>query len=136
MAFELPPLPYAKDALEPHMSAKTLDFHHGKHHQAYVTNLNNLLKDSPLANESLEGVIKASANREVASQQLQTLYALSEIQAKAILEMQLQRLTGLEKEKILSELKARPVYFVAEHNLKSAETSHRADDPPTRSAAE
>jgi superoxide dismutase, Fe-Mn family len=61
MAFELPPLPYAKDALEPHMSAKTLDFHYGKHHQAYVTNLNNLLKDSPLANESLEAVIKASA---------------------------------------------------------------------------
>ena len=64
MAFELPPLPYAKDALEPHMSAKTLDFHHGKHHQAYVTNLNNLLKDSPLAHESLEGVIKASAKDE------------------------------------------------------------------------
>jgi Fe-Mn family superoxide dismutase len=61
MAFELPPLPYAKDALEPHMSAKTLDFHYGKHHQAYVTNLNNLLKDSPLAKESLEAVIKASA---------------------------------------------------------------------------
>jgi superoxide dismutase, Fe-Mn family len=64
MAFELPPLPYAKDALEPHMSAKTLDFHHGKHHQAYVTNLNNLLKDSPLAKESLEAIIKASAKDE------------------------------------------------------------------------
>ncbi len=64
MAFELPPLPYAKDALEPHMSAKTLDFHYGKHHQAYVTNLNNLLKDSPLAKESLEAVIKASAKDE------------------------------------------------------------------------
>jgi DNA gyrase subunit A len=55
--------------------------------------------------DEIIAVIKASANREVASQQLQTLYSLSEIQAKAILEMQLQRLTGLEKEKILSELK-------------------------------
>ena len=64
MAFELPPLPYPKNALEPHMSAKTLEFHYGKHHQAYVTNLNNLLKDSPLAKESLEGVIKASAKDE------------------------------------------------------------------------
>ena len=54
--------------------------------------------------DEIIAVIKASANREVASQQLQQLYALSEIQAKAILEMQLQRLTGLEKEKILAEL--------------------------------
>jgi len=61
MAFELPPLPYAKDALAPHISAQTLEFHHGKHHQAYVTNLNNLLKDSPLANESLENIIKTTA---------------------------------------------------------------------------
>jgi superoxide dismutase, Fe-Mn family len=64
MAFELPPLPYAKDALEPHMSARTLDFHHGKHHQAYVTALNNLIKDSPLATQPLEAVIKASAKDE------------------------------------------------------------------------
>ncbi|MBX3516858.1 MAG: superoxide dismutase [Rhodospirillales bacterium] len=61
MAFELPPLPYAKDALAPHISANTLDFHHGKHHNAYVTNLNNLTKDTPLASESLEGVIRAVA---------------------------------------------------------------------------
>ena len=61
MAFELPPLPYDKSALEPHMSAKTLEFHHGKHHQAYVTNLNNLLKDSPLASKPLEAVIKETA---------------------------------------------------------------------------
>ena len=48
MAFELPPLPYPKNALEPHTSAQTLDFHHGKHHQAYVTNLNNLVKGTPM----------------------------------------------------------------------------------------
>ncbi len=46
MALELPALPYAYDALEPHMSRETLEFHHDKHHQAYVTNGNNLLKDS------------------------------------------------------------------------------------------
>jgi Fe-Mn family superoxide dismutase len=61
MAFELPPLPYAANALEPHISANTFSFHHGKHHNAYVTNLNNLLKDSPLAGKSLEEIIKASA---------------------------------------------------------------------------
>jgi len=60
MAFELPPLPYAKNALEPHMSANTLDFHHGKHHQAYVTNLNNLTKDTPMASQSLEAIIRAT----------------------------------------------------------------------------
>jgi superoxide dismutase, Fe-Mn family len=62
MAFELPPLPYDKTALEPHISARTLEFHHGKHHQTYVTNLNNLTKDSPLATKSLEEIIKASAS--------------------------------------------------------------------------
>jgi Fe-Mn family superoxide dismutase len=61
MVFELPPLPYAANALEPHISANTLGFHHGKHHNAYVTNLNNLLKDSPLAGKSLEDVIQAVA---------------------------------------------------------------------------
>ncbi|HTZ78667.1 MAG TPA: superoxide dismutase [Stellaceae bacterium] len=64
MAFELPSLPYDKSALEPVMSAKTLEFHHGKHHQAYVTNLNNLIKDTPLASQSLEEIIKASAKDE------------------------------------------------------------------------
>jgi Fe-Mn family superoxide dismutase len=61
MPFELPPLPYAKSALEPHISANTLDFHHGKHHQAYVTNLNNLTKESALASQSLEEVIRGTA---------------------------------------------------------------------------
>ena len=61
MAFELPALPYAKDALAPHISANTLDFHHGKHHNAYVTNLNNLTKDTALAQRSLEEVIADAA---------------------------------------------------------------------------
>jgi Fe-Mn family superoxide dismutase len=64
MAFELPPLPYSKDALEPHTSARTLEFHHDKHHAAYVTNLNNLVKDTPLASKSLEEVIHATAKDE------------------------------------------------------------------------
>ena len=61
MAFELPPLPYAKDALAPHMSAETLEFHHGKHHQAYVTNLNNLIKGTEFENMSLEDIIRKSS---------------------------------------------------------------------------
>ena len=61
MSFELPSLPYANDALAPYMSSETLDFHHGKHHQTYVTNLNNLLKDHELQSSSLEDiVVKAS----------------------------------------------------------------------------
>lgn len=61
MAFELPPLPYEMDALESSgMSAKTLEFHYGKHHKAYVDALNNLVKDTELADKSLEEVIKAS----------------------------------------------------------------------------
>jgi superoxide dismutase, Fe-Mn family len=64
MAFELPPLPYSLDALQPHMSSRTLEFHHGKHHKAYVDNLNNLVKDTPLATQSLEQVIKATAKDE------------------------------------------------------------------------
>lgn len=64
MAFELPPLPYEKSALEPHMSARTLEFHHGKHHQAYVTTLNTLVKDTPLASKSLEAIIKDTARDE------------------------------------------------------------------------
>jgi superoxide dismutase, Fe-Mn family len=61
MTFELPQLPYPKTALEPHMSAQTLDLHHGKHHQAYVTALNDLVKGTPLASQSLEQIIKATA---------------------------------------------------------------------------
>ena len=62
MPFELPPLPYAKDALAPYISANTLDFHYGKHHQTYVTTLNNLTKDTPLAPKSLKEVINAAAD--------------------------------------------------------------------------
>jgi len=61
MAFELPALPYEKTALEPFISAQTLDFHHGKHHNAYVTNLNNLVKDTDLASKSLEEIIMVAA---------------------------------------------------------------------------
>ncbi|MGH6906626.1 MAG: superoxide dismutase [Aestuariivirga sp.] len=60
MALELPTLPYAYDALGPYMSKETLEFHHDKHHQAYVTNGNNLLKDSPLATKSIEDICKAA----------------------------------------------------------------------------
>ena len=67
MSFELPSLPYANDALAPYMSAETLDFHNGKHHQTYVTNLNNLLKDHELQSSSLEDiVVKASKDASMA----------------------------------------------------------------------
>src|SRR6056300_720013 len=66
MSFELPSLPYANDALAPYMSAETLDFHHGKHHQTYVTNLNNLLKDNELQGASLEDIVKSSKDASMA----------------------------------------------------------------------
>ena len=56
MSFELPALPYAKDALAPHISAETLEYHYGKHHQAYVTNLNNLIKGTAFEGKSLEEI--------------------------------------------------------------------------------
>ncbi|MGE3172731.1 MAG: superoxide dismutase [Planctomycetota bacterium] len=63
MAFELPPLPYANDALSPHITAQTLSFHHGKHHNAYVTNLNKLVDGTDLAGKSLVDVVKATAGK-------------------------------------------------------------------------
>ena len=57
MAFELPPLPYAMDALAPHISQETLEYHYGKHHQTYVTNLNNLVAGTDDENASLEDII-------------------------------------------------------------------------------
>lgn len=60
MAFELPALPYAKDALEPHISAETLEFHYGKHHATYVQKLNGLIEGTNLATKSLEEIIKSS----------------------------------------------------------------------------
>ena len=62
MAYELADLPYAYDALDPYISAKTLEFHHDKHHAAYVTNYNNLTKDTDLADKPIEEVIKATYN--------------------------------------------------------------------------
>jgi Fe-Mn family superoxide dismutase len=61
MTFELPSLPYANDALAPYMSSETLDFHHGKHHQTYVTNLNNLVKDTDMQDSSLEEIVVKSS---------------------------------------------------------------------------
>jgi len=61
MEHTLPPLPYAPNALEPHMSKETFDFHYGKHHQAYVTNLNNLIKGTEFESMSLEDIIKKSS---------------------------------------------------------------------------
>ena len=58
MAFELPELPYEKNALEPYISEKTIEFHYGKHHQAYVTKANDLSKGTPFENASLEEIIK------------------------------------------------------------------------------
>ena len=61
MAFELPKLDYANSALSPIMSEETLDLHHGKHHQTYITNLNNFIKDTDMANKSLEEIIVDSS---------------------------------------------------------------------------
>lgn len=61
MEHTLPPLPYAMDALAPHISKETLEFHYGKHHQAYVTNLNNLIKGTEFENAPLEDIIKKSS---------------------------------------------------------------------------
>lgn len=60
MAFELPKLPYDFNALEPHIDAKTMEIHHGKHHNAYVTNLNNAIAGSDLENKSLEELMKVA----------------------------------------------------------------------------
>ena len=61
MAFTLPPLPYALDALAPHISKETLEYHYGKHHAAYVNNLNNLVKGTENESKSLEDIIKNSS---------------------------------------------------------------------------
>ncbi|WP_438863532.1 superoxide dismutase [Neptunicella sp.] len=60
MAFELPALPYEKNALEPHISAETLDFHYGKHHATYVTKLNGLIAGTDLESKSLEEIVRSS----------------------------------------------------------------------------
>ncbi|WP_240007307.1 superoxide dismutase [Pseudaquidulcibacter saccharophilus] len=63
MAFELPALPYADDALEPHYSANTFSYHHKKHHNTYVVNLNNLIKDTEFEGKTLVEIILASAGK-------------------------------------------------------------------------
>ena len=63
MALELPKLPYSNDALSPHISAKTLDFHYGKHHQAYVTNGNKLIEGTEFANMPVEDIIAKTAGK-------------------------------------------------------------------------
>lgn len=60
MAFELPPLPFEKNALEPHISAETLEYHHGKHHNAYVTKLNEMVAGTDNEGKSLEEIIKSA----------------------------------------------------------------------------
>jgi Fe-Mn family superoxide dismutase len=61
MAIELPPLPFEKNALEPHISAETLEFHYGKHHQAYVNKLNGMIEGTEFADMALEDIIKKSS---------------------------------------------------------------------------
>jgi len=58
MAFELPALSYPYDALEPHIDARTMEIHHSKHHKGYTTNLNNAITDTPLADQSIEDILK------------------------------------------------------------------------------
>ncbi len=60
MSIELPALPYARDALQPHISSETLDYHYGKHHQAYVDNLNKLIAGTEFADADLETIVKKS----------------------------------------------------------------------------
>jgi len=62
MAHELPALPYAKDALEPHIDTQTMEIHHGKHHNAYVTNLNKALAGSPMESKSIDELVKDIAS--------------------------------------------------------------------------
>jgi len=61
MEHKLPPLPYAMDALQPHISKETLEYHYGKHHQAYVANLNNLIKGTEFENASLEDIARKAS---------------------------------------------------------------------------
>jgi len=61
MTHELPTLPYARSALTPHISEETIDFHYGKHHQTYVTNLNNLIKGTDFEGMTLEQIVKRSS---------------------------------------------------------------------------
>ena len=66
MAFELPQLPYPHDALEPHFDAQTMEIHHTKHHQTYVTNLNNAIQGTEMENQSIEDILQNIAAAPVA----------------------------------------------------------------------
>jgi len=66
MSFELPALPYANDALEPHIDARTMEIHHGKHHNAYTTNLNNALEGTDLADKSIEEILGSISSQSAA----------------------------------------------------------------------
>ncbi len=66
MAFELPSLPYAHNALEPHIDARTMEIHHGKHHNAYVTNLNKAIEGTDLSSQFIEGILKGIDQHSVA----------------------------------------------------------------------
>ena len=72
MEHTLPALPYAMDALAPHISAETLEFHYGKHHKTYVDNLNNLIKGTEFENASLEDIVKKSSRSEEHTSELQS----------------------------------------------------------------
>ena len=61
MAYTLPPLPYEMNALQPHISQETLEYHYGKHHQAYVTNMNNMIKGTDQENAPLEEIVKKAS---------------------------------------------------------------------------
>jgi Fe-Mn family superoxide dismutase len=74
MPIELPNLPYPYDALEPFISAATLKTHHGKHHRAYIDKTNALVKDTPLAGETLEAIVKASAQCAAADPAMSALF--------------------------------------------------------------
>ena len=63
MAFELPALPYALNALEPYISQRTMEFHYGKHHKAYVDNLNRLIAGTPYENMFLEEIVRATVDK-------------------------------------------------------------------------
>lgn len=73
MAHQLPPLPYEKNALTPHISEETFDYHYGKHHQAYVTNLNGLINGTPYEDMTLEDIVRNAPAGGIYNNAAQTL---------------------------------------------------------------